>query len=71
MEVGAGLQDVKLLHEKNCWPIPRIDEIVDKMHGAKLFTSIDLAYGFHQIGIDEGSKKYTAFITENGLYESI
>lgn len=67
------VQDMRLLNaniEKNCWPIPRIDEIVDKMHGSKYYTSIDLADGFHQIGIDEDSRKYTAFITEDGLYES-
>ena len=55
--------------EKSSWPIPRISEILDKLHGCKWFSSIDLADGFHQIGVSEESRKYTAFITEDGLYE--
>ena len=66
------VQDCRQLNaniEQSSWPIPRISEILDKLKGARYFTSIDLADGFHQIGIDEESKKYTAFITEDGLYE--
>ena len=60
---------VKAQVEKSSWPIPRISEILDKLHGCSWFSSIDLADGFHQIGVSEESRKYTAFVTEDGLYE--
>ena len=67
------VQDLRTLNsyiEKSSWPIPRIQEIIDRLKGASHFTSIDLADGFHQVGVEEESKKYTAFITEDGLYEA-
>jgi hypothetical protein len=38
---------------KNRYPIPPIDELMDELHGAVLFTNIDLWSGYHQINIKE------------------
>lgn len=51
------------------FPLPRIDEILDQLGRAKYFTTLDLMSGFHQIPLDEQSKKYTAFSSSTGHFE--
>ena len=54
---------------KNKYPLPRIDDLFDQLNGAKIFSRLDLASGFHQMKVEEESIKYTAFNTRYGLYE--
>ena len=49
-------------------PIPDQDEIMVKMCNAKFFTKLDLTKGYWQIGIDQNSKKYTAFRAAGELF---
>lgn len=51
------------------FPLPRIDEILDHIGRAKYFTTLDLMSGFHQIELDNKSKRYTAFSSPDGHYE--
>ena len=51
------------------FPLPNIEDIFDSLCHAKIFTTIDLASGFHQIPIHPEDKEKTAFSTANNHYE--
>ena len=55
--------------KKDSFPLPRIDDVLDLLHGQKYFTTLDLASGYWQIEMDDSSKEKTAFIVDNNLYE--
>ena len=54
---------------KNRFPLPRIDDLFDKLQGSQYFTSLDAASGFHQILLQESDRPKTAFRTPFGHYQ--
>ena len=54
---------------KNRYPLPRIDDLFDKLFGAKYFSCLDAASGFHQILLKDDDKPKTAFRTPFGHYQ--
>jgi hypothetical protein len=61
-----GLNDITI---KNRYSLPRIDEMLDRLVGAKYFTKLDLRDAYHRIRIQKGDEWKTAFRTRYGHYE--
>jgi hypothetical protein len=54
---------------KNKYPLPRIDDLFDKLRGACVFSKIDHRSGYHHLKIRECDIPKTAFVSTYGLYE--
>lgn len=54
---------------RDSFPLPLIDDCLERMEGNRYFTTLDLKNGFHQINMSEESIQYTAFVVPMGQYE--
>ncbi|POM79611.1 LOW QUALITY PROTEIN: Gag-pol fusion protein [Phytophthora palmivora] len=66
--VLRGLSGVKSHYKKDVYPLPRIDETLEALGGACLFTTLDLRAGYWQINEAKNDRNKTAFTTKRGLY---
>jgi len=54
---------------KNKYPLPRIEELLDRLRPATIFSKIDLRSGYHQLRIDDADTDKTTFVTRYGSYK--
>lgn len=54
---------------RNRYPLPRIDDVLDSLGGASVFSSIDLQGAYHQVRIPPEDIPKTAFVTPQGQYQ--
>jgi hypothetical protein len=55
--------------KKDSYPLPRIDDSLDQLSGARWFSTLDLQSGYWQVKMAPKDKEKTAFITSQGLFE--
>eukprot|EP00727_Mastigamoeba_balamuthi_P002234 m51a1_g12007 hypothetical protein (480) ;mRNA; f:924-7245 len=55
--------------KSDVYPLLRIDEVLETMHGCSVFTTLDALSGYNQIGMDKEDREKTAFSTRDGHYE--
>jgi len=61
--------DFRKLNEKTIkdrYPMPNINDVLDKIGRAKYFTALDLASGYHQIEMEPKDTPKTAFTAQGG-----
>ena len=55
-----------ILRERH--PIPTVDEILQSLNGSKVFSKLDLRWGYHQLELTPDSREITMFVTDCGLF---
>ena len=66
------VQDYRKLNEatvKNHYPLPLIGELIDKLKGARVFSKLDVRWGYNNVRIKEGDEWKAAFQMNQGLFE--
>lgn len=54
--------------EREQYPIPTINEVLQDMNNSKVYSKLDLRWGYHQIELSKEPREITTFITHKGLY---
>ena len=54
---------------KNRYPLPRIDDLLDQLRGAQVYSKIDICTGYHQLRVRKADIPKTAFRTQYGHFE--
>ena len=71
MRMCIDYRGLNKITEKNNFPLPRIDDLHDRLARARYFTKLDLFAGYHQIPIRLGDEYKTAFTSRYGTYEFV
>ncbi|MGL5708406.1 MAG: reverse transcriptase family protein, partial [Aeromonas sp.] len=69
MRLCIDFRELNRITIKDKYPLPRIDDILDSLAGAKVFSTLDATSGYFQIAINENDRPKTAFAWRGGLYE--
>ena len=62
---------LNLVTQRDCYPLPCIQDFSGCLHGCTFFSTIDLVKGYHQVPVVEGDIPKTIIITRFGLFKYI
>ena len=54
---------------KDHYPLPLIEDIIDRLQNAKIFSTLDLRNGFFHVPVKDTSRPYTSFVTSTGQFQ--
>ncbi len=60
---------VSMPSHPDAYPMPRVDDLIDRLGGAKYITTLDLSRGYWQVPVDTESRHLTGFTTPFGLFQ--
>ena len=55
--------------QKDIYPLPRIDDIIDRLNGSRIFSKLDLRSGYFQVPLASDEREKTAFSTPDGHWQ--
>lgn len=71
IRVCLDFRKVNEVSEFDAYPMPHIQELIDKLGKATYLATVDMMKGYWQIPLSPESKTYTAFATPIGLYQFV
>jgi hypothetical protein len=69
MKMCINYQELNKVTTKNRYPLPRIDDLLDQLQEACMFSKVDLRLGYHQVRVKEEDIPKTAFMSRYRHYE--
>lgn len=55
--------------QKDVYPLPRIDDVIERLNGSHIFSKLDLRSGYFQVPLISEERNKTAFVTHDGLWQ--
>ena len=63
IRVCVDMRQANTANQRERYPVPSTDELLHELNGSKVFSKLDLKWGFHQITLSEDSRAMTSFVT--------